>query len=72
MNRCGKPRALTPEQEAEILVLVRLRRTLTNPALAKRFGVSKSTIDMVANERRQTTKIMACLRLATSRSVSLE
>lgn len=63
MSKSGKPRALTSIQEAEILVLVRLRRTLTNPALAKKFGVSKSTIDTIANERRQAIKVKACLRI---------
>jgi transposase len=64
-----KPRKLTPEQETEILTLVRLRRTLTNPALAKRFGVSRHLIDTIANDRRQAIKIRACLR-STSTAVN--
>jgi PP-loop superfamily ATP-utilizing enzyme len=45
----GRPRKLTPDHESLIRRMVRLRRRLTNKALAARFGVSDKTIIMVAS-----------------------
>jgi transposase len=41
----GPKRKLSVEQQAELLDLLKLRRSLTNKELAKRFGISPSNVD---------------------------
>jgi hypothetical protein len=43
-RRMGKPRALKPWQASHVRRAAKLRRELTNPAMARRLGVSKTTI----------------------------
>lgn len=50
----GPKRKLSVEQQAELLELLKVRRTLTNKALAKRFGVSPSNVNVYV--RRFLTK----------------
>lgn len=40
----GRPRALTGEQVADLVKQIDLRRTLTNKALSRAYGVSENTL----------------------------
>jgi len=52
----GRPRKLTPAEEAEVARMVSERRRMTNKALSYRYGVSASTIRGIAR------RAIACAR----------